>query len=116
MRCWRRNPHASHIGLILDSYGGSRTIVADKRSMRANTRHDEWLFTVPKIIVYEPIAWAEIPRVIAKSRWDFERWLDTQPNLTEEHQRAVLLYRLHKLRHPAGSGSGSMHLPDYVET
>ncbi len=114
MRCLRRDPKAARIALILDSYGGARTIVADKRSMRLNVRHDELVHVVPSLIVHTPIAWNDIPVVIARSEVEFEMWLDTRPNLTEEQDRAVRLYRLRKQRH--NDSKESLDLYSIVET
>jgi len=97
MRCYKRNPHAAHVGLILNSYGSVRTIVADAKSMKASTRHDEWVHVVPGLIVHEPIAWNDVPGVIERARLAFEAWLDTRPNLDEDQHQAVTLYRLRKL-------------------
>jgi len=99
MRCYKRNPHAAHIALILDSYGGVRTIVADRKSFKANVRHDEFFHVVPGLIVHEPIAWGDIPIVIERARLEFEKWLDTRPNLDEDMYQAVVLYRLRQQRH-----------------
>jgi hypothetical protein len=105
MRCWRRHKQAQHIALILDSYGGARTIVADRRSLKANVRPDELCHVVPGLLVHEPIAWGDIPFVIERARLEFEKWLDTRPNLTSEMHRAVTLYRLRQQRHPSSQES-----------
>lgn len=97
--CWRRDPRPAHIALILDSYGGIRTVVGTRHSIKQNTRHDELAHIVPNLIVHEPIAWGDIPIVIERSRIEFELWLDTRPNLDEDTHRAVVLYRLRKLEH-----------------
>lgn len=91
-RCIKRNWRISLLGIILDSYGGILTLVAEKRYLRG--RHDDFVFIVPGLTLHEPIAWNDIPIVIARAKYEFEKWLDTNPNLTPEHQRAVTLYRL----------------------
>lgn len=92
--CWRRHAGDQHIALILDTYGGTRTIVGTPESIKDNTRHDELCHTVPNLIVHEPIAWNDIPIVIERARVEFEMWLKQRPNLDEDTARAVTLYGL----------------------
>lgn len=99
LRCRKRDPRPHYIALILDSYGSTRTVVATTRSMRANVRHDEWAHVVPRLIVHTPIAWNDIPIVIARAKLEFDKWLDTRPNLPKDMDLAVRLYRLRGLRH-----------------
>lgn len=101
--CLRRDPQAHHIALILDSYGSTRTIVANRKSLKANVRHDELAHVVPGLLVHTPIAWNDIPIVIARAKLEFDKWLDTRPNLSEDMALAVRLYRLRGLRR-RGSG------------
>ena len=101
--CAQRDPRPAHIALILDTYGGVRTIVGTRASIQANTRHDELARVVPGLIVHEPITWDDIPVVIARAKLEFERWLDTRPNLDADMHQAVVLYRLRKLETPQRS-------------
>lgn len=112
INCWRRNPCAAHIALILDTYGGSRVIVADLDSLNANMLDDELAHVVPDLLVHEPIAWNDIPIVIERARVEFEKWLETRPNLDEGHSRSVALYRLRALENP----QRSLDLAAIVET
>jgi hypothetical protein len=112
--CWRRDPRPARIALILDSYGGARTVVGTRKSIKANTRHDEICHLVPKLTVHEPIAWGDIPIVIERARIEFEMWLDTLPNLTEDEDRSVRLYRLRQLEHP--DSHGACNIEEMVET
>jgi hypothetical protein len=112
LRCKHRNPHAARIALILDSYGGIRTIVGPHKSIAANTRHDELVRIVPGLLVHEPIAWNDIPVVIERARLEFEAWLNTRPNLTAEQAEAVSMYRLRQLEHE----QASLDLGAIVET
>lgn len=105
MRCHRRNPHAAHIAIILDTYGGARTIVADRRSMRENVRQDEMALVVPNLLVHEPIAWNDIPIVIERARLELEKWLATRPNLNELQHQIVTMYRLRCLEHSGSKRS-----------
>jgi hypothetical protein len=95
--CWRRDPKVARIALILDSYGGARTIVGTRRSIQDNARQDELAHIIPRLRVHEPIAWNDIPLVIERARLEFEKWLDMRPNLPEHLHHAVTLYRLRKL-------------------
>jgi len=110
-RCWRRNPKAAHIAIILDTYGGARTIVADRESLKANVRFDELVHVVPDLIVHEPIAWGDIPIVIERARIELERWLETRPNLDELQHEIIKMYRIRQLR-----SGGTIDLNEVCET
>jgi hypothetical protein len=112
--CVKRDPKPARIALILDTYGGARTIVGPRRSIKANTRHDEVCHVVPGLIVHEPIAWGDIPTVIERAKIEFEMWLDTRPNLTKDEHHAVVLYRLRQLEHP--DSHGSCNIEEMVDT
>lgn len=111
-QCCKRHPGRQYIAAIVDSYGGIRTVVGTRGSIGANTRHDEICHVVPNLIVHEPIAWNDIPIVIERAKIEFEKWLDTRPNLTEDEARSVVLYRLRKLE----QNQGSMNLHAMVDT
>lgn len=111
-RCAQRHHGNQHIAAIVDSYGGIRTVVGTRGSIAANTRHDELCHVVPKLIVHEPIAWNDIPIVIERAKLEFEKWLDTLPNLTADEARSVTLYRLRQMEHE----QESMNLEAMVET
>ncbi len=102
------------IAIIVDTYGCSRTIVADELSMGENVRHDELAHVVPNLIVHEPIAWGDIPIVIERARLELEKWLATRPNLTELQHQIVTMYRLRQSRH-IGSQE-SLNVFEIVET
>jgi len=114
--CWRRDRRSQYIAIILDTYGGARTIVGTKHSIRANTRHDELYRIVPKLIVHEPIAWGDIPIVIERARIELLKWLDTRPNLDELQHRIVQMYRMRCLEHDGRGPRGSLNLYEIVET
>jgi hypothetical protein len=95
--CWRRDKRPAHLAIIVDSYGGARTIVGTRFSIKCNTRHDELCHVVPGLIVHEPIAWNDIPVVIARAKLEFERWLDRRPNLDKQQYTCVTFYRLRQL-------------------
>lgn len=110
--CWRRDKRTAYIAIILDTYGGARTIVGTKQSIRANTRHDELRYIVPNLTVHEPIAWGDIPIVIERARLELLKWLDKRPNLTETQQQCVTFWRLRALEQPRGS----LNLDEIVQT
>ena len=99
LRCARREPADQHIAIILDTWGGSRTVVGTPESIQCNVRHDELVYVVPNLIVHEPIAWGDIPIVIERARLELVKWLDTRPNLTEIGYECVKMYRIRSLRH-----------------
>lgn len=103
--CWRRHPGKQYIAAIIDTYGGFRTIVGTRRSIRANTRHDDLCHVVPRLVVHEPIAWNDIPIVVERSRLELLKWLDTRPNLTTAQYEAVTMYRLRCTEHLSAQGS-----------
>jgi hypothetical protein len=115
-RCWRRDPRPARIAIILDSYGGARTIVGTKWNIKANTRHDELCHKVPKLIVHEPIAWNDIPYVIERARIELLAWLCTLPNLNEVEHECVTMYRLRCSENGGRGPSGSLNLYEIVET
>lgn len=102
-RCRKRDPKNARISLILDSYGGVRTVVGTIRSIKHNLRHDEFAYVVPRLIVHEPIAWDDIAIVIERARVEFEIWLETKPNLSQEFYDALAMYRLRCLEQDKGS-------------
>lgn len=114
MRCRKRDPRSARIALIVDSYGGSRVIVSQRKSIAHHVRQGEMVHIVPKLFVHEPIAWNDIPMVVDRAELEFEKWLSTRPNLTAQDQNVVTLYRLRRLRHP--DSKGSVNLLDIVET
>lgn len=115
-KCWRRDPRKARIAIILDSYGGARTIVGTKDSIRANTRHDELCYVVPRLIVHEPIAWNDIPIVIERARIELLMWLDRRPNLDEIAHECVTMYRLRCSENGGRGPQGSLNIHDIVET
>jgi hypothetical protein len=111
-RCRKRNPRASRLAGVLDTYGGIRFVVAHRTELRHHVRCDELLFVVPRLIVHEPIAWNDIPIVIARIELEFGKWLDTRPNLDEAGSVAVQMYKLRCLEHT----KRSLDLHSIVET
>lgn len=101
--CWRRNKESAYIAIILDTYGGARTVVGTKDSLRANTRQGELRYIVPNLIVHEPIAWNDIPIVVERARLELLKWLDRRPNLTEVQYECVEMWKLHSTAQPKGS-------------
>jgi hypothetical protein len=98
-QCAQRDPRPSHLAGILDTYGGLRFVVTHKRNLKHHVRPDETLIVVPDLLVHEPIAWGDIPYVIARIELAVDRWIERgTPN--EPHQReAVTMYRLRQLEH-----------------
>lgn len=113
--CVQRDPRPSILAGILDSYGGLRSVVTYEDRVCAHVRPDEIAIVVPNLTVHEPIAWGDIPYVIARIKLEVDRWIEQIAIPNEDHIReAVAMYQLHKLRHP--SAQGSIHLPDIVYT
>jgi hypothetical protein len=67
--------------------------------MKANTRHDEFCFVVPRLLLHTPIAYNDIPTIIDRAHASFREWLNTRPNLEEDTAHAVKLYHLRMSRH-----------------
>ena len=74
-RCIRRDPKPSVLAGIIDTYGGIRFVVTQRRNLKAHVRADEVLIIVPKLKVHEPIAWGDIPMVIGRIEWEVTAWL-----------------------------------------
>lgn len=68
-----------------------------------HTRCDETAIPVPDLIVHEPIAWGDIPIVIARIEAIVEAWIARGiPN--EPHAReAVTMYRIRQQERPRRS-------------
>jgi hypothetical protein len=81
---------------ILDTYGGLRFVVAPENSLKHHVRCDEVLIVVPDLVVHEPVAWNDIPHIIAHIELEVDRWIERGiPN--EPHAReAVIMYQLRR--------------------
>lgn len=97
VRCLRRDPRPSRLAGILDTYGGLRFIVAHHKTMKHHVRHDETLIVVPALFVHEPIAWGDIPNIIARIELTVNKWIDEQRPNEPHAQEAVRMYRLRRL-------------------
>lgn len=93
--CVQRDPRPSVLAGILDTYGGLRFIVAHRRSLRSHMRHDETCIVVPRLKVHEPIAWGEIPIVVARIEHTVREWIKVHSIPNQPHVRdAVVMYQL----------------------
>jgi hypothetical protein len=102
--CAQRDPKPSHIAGILDSYGCVRVVVAHKATLKHHVRHDEFLAVVPDKLVHEPIAWGDVPFVVALGSLAVDEWCakhaqDNDPLVRE----AVILRGLRKLEQDPSS-------------
>jgi hypothetical protein len=111
-RCRKRDPHASHLAGILDTYGGLRFVVAHKNTFAHHVRPDEVLIVVPDLLVHEPIAWNDIPSVIARIELTVDHWIREQKPNEPHAQEAAKMYRLRCLEHERRS----LDLETIVET
>lgn len=112
MGCVRRDPWPSVIAGIVDTYGGIRFVVTYPASLKHHARHDEIIIVVPNITVHEPVAWNDIPGLIARVEYEVTLWLDRgEPN--EPHAREA--WKMYKLRRQEQPGK-SLNLYDIVET
>lgn len=111
MRCRKRDPRASRIAGILDTYGGLRFVVTHKKNLKSHARPDELLFIAPGL-VHEPIAWNDIPHVVAKIEWWVDKQLRERPPNTEHGVQAATMYRLRCLENK----KKSLDLSTIVET
>lgn len=95
MRCAKRNPRASRLAGIVDTYGGIRFIVTHKSHLKHHVRPDELLFVVPHLLVHEPIAWNDIPMVIRRIEIETMKQIDAMAEPNEAWKRdAIAMYRL----------------------
>lgn len=97
-KCVQRDPRISKIAGILDSYGGISVVVTYPGSFKHHLRHGEFLCMVFGKTVHEPIAWGDIPYVIALGELAVEQWAekhrdDNDPNVRD----AIRAYRSRKL-------------------
>jgi len=86
----------SILAAILDTYGGLRFIVTQADSLADHVRYDETAIVIPHLTVREPIAWRDIPFVIARIQLAVDEWLERGlPN--EAHAReAAIMYALRR--------------------
>jgi hypothetical protein len=112
-RCLQRDPHASHLAGILDTYGGLRFIVAHRNSFKHHVRHDELLIVVPNLVVHEPIAWNDIPIVVERITLTVNDWIERNHPNEFFAQEAIKMYRIRRLE---GQFARSLDLGAIVET
>lgn len=103
--CWRRSPEPQVLSAVLDSYGCVRTVVCTEESLWCHVGSGELAYTVPDLVLREPIAWNDIPLVIERARLELNKWLDTRPNLDAEMHDGAILYRLREKEQRIGKGS-----------
>lgn len=103
----------SAIAGILDRYGGLRFVVAPADALACHVRCDEVLVVVPDVRVHEPVAWSDVPSIIARIELEVGRWVASMPN--EPHAReAVVMYQLRQKEDPRSKRS--LDLSRIVET
>lgn len=100
LRCFRRNPRASRLAGIVDTYGGIRFVVTHNSLLKNHVGHNELLFVVPKLRVHEPIAWGDIPIVIARIEYETRKQIEEMPTPNEPWKlEAITMYKLRCLEH-----------------
>jgi hypothetical protein len=110
--CRKRDPRPSHLAGILDCYGCLRFVVAHRKTFKHHLRRDEILIAVPNTLVHEPIAWGDIPGLIAHIEWYVRKWIQASTPNEPHAQDAVRMYRLRCLE----QNQGSLDLKSIVET
>jgi hypothetical protein len=76
---------------ILDTYGGIRFVVTQADGLANHVRHDETAIVVPDLTLREPIAWCDIPFVIARIQLTVDQWLERGlPNEPYAREAAVM--------------------------
>lgn len=101
----------SHIAGILDSFGGLRVVVSDRKNMKDHVRPDEFLILVPNMTVAEPVPWNLIPVVVRLAELATKKWADRNHN-DPSKQWASKLYRLRCLE----QNRRSINLDKIVQT
>lgn len=98
--CAQRDPKPSRIAGILDSYGGVRVVVTRARDFRNHVRASEFLCLVPGKRVHEPIAWGDIPPVIALGELAVRTWVERNERANDPEKReAIRAYRSRQTWH-----------------
>lgn len=93
--CAQRDPHPSVLAGILDTWGGLRFVVTHRNLVYKHARHDETVVVVPRLKVHEPIAWGDIPFVVARIEHTIREWIKAHSIPNESHVReAVVMYQL----------------------
>lgn len=97
LRCSQRDPLPSHIAGILDSYGGTRVVVARKAEFKHHVRCGEFLCIVPRKLVHTPINWSDKDYVITLGELAVEKWVKLHEHDNDSDVReAVTHYRLRR--------------------
>ena len=94
--CVQREDEVSYIGAVLDTYGGLDVVVATFDNLKTYARPDEVLIIVADESkrIHMPIAWHDIPVVVAIAKLAVEGWL--QRGLPNEPyaREAATMYQL----------------------
>jgi hypothetical protein len=98
LQCAKRDPRPSALYGILDTYGGLRFVVTAD-AIEHHARHDEIAIRVPDLIVHEPIAWGDIPIVIARIEIVVDEWLARGVSNEPHAREAAAMYRLRRQEH-----------------
>jgi hypothetical protein len=112
LNCRKRDPRASVCAGILDTYGGIRYVVTHRSNLKHHRRPDEVAIIVPNLTVHEPIAWDDIPSVIATIDRAVDEWLSRGTPNEPHAQECAAMYQLRRSRRQRDS----VHIDDIVET
>jgi hypothetical protein len=112
--CAKRDPKPSRLYGIIDTYGGIRFVVTHRNAIKHHIKHDELLIAVPNLKVHEPIAWNDIPIVIARIELTVANYLKTYIPNDPTLAQCAKMYRLRCLE--SRSAKGSLNLSAIVET
>src|SRR5215472_881224 len=95
-KCAQRDPRPSAIAAVLDSYGNASVVVTYRNHIKYHVREGDFAI-LSKVPVHEPIAWSDIPGLLAHMEWVVEDWINNnRPN--EPHKvEAITMYRLRRL-------------------
>lgn len=92
-RCVQRDHWPSQVAAILDSYGGSRVVV--DYDFDGHLRASEFLIVVPNLVVFQPIAWGDIPGCVGRAEHELKQWAERNERSNDDATReAIVLWRL----------------------
>jgi hypothetical protein len=89
-RCVQRDRKVSRIAGVLDSFGGIRVVVTHKRQFKHHVGTSEFLCIVPDKFVHEPIAWNDIPFVVALGHLAVEAFIKANAHTNDPNKQDAI--------------------------
>jgi len=86
----------SIIAVVLDGYGGAPVVVTELEELHHHVRPGMIPLVVPDLRVQEPIAWEDIPRLLATADAYVDWWIRTRNDPEILEHPAVKMYQIRR--------------------